>query len=68
MEEFSSQNQEATVKQWIGEKGYNLGGIMNAFRLAIVGEAKGPHMFDITELIGKNETIARLQRAIEQIK
>ena len=26
---------------------------MNAFRLAVVGECKGPHMFDITELLGK---------------
>ena len=41
---------------------------MNAFRLAVVGECKGPHMFDITELIGKEETLARIQRAIETLK
>ena len=40
---------------------------MNAFRLAIVGEGKGPHMFDITEIIGKQETTLRLRRAIENI-
>ena len=40
---------------------------MNAFRLTVVGECKGPHMFDITELIGRDETIARLQRGIENI-
>jgi glutamyl-tRNA synthetase len=38
---------------------------MNAFRLSIVGEGKGPHMFDIISIIGKKETIARLQKAIE---
>ena len=40
---------------------------MNAFRLAVVGECKGPHMFDITELIGKEETIARLRKAVATI-
>lgn len=68
IEDFSSQNQETIVKQWIAQNGYNLGGIMNAFRLAVVGESKGPHMFDITELIGKDETIARIRRAVDQIK
>ena len=38
---------------------------MNAFRLAVVGECKGPHMFDITEIMGKEETIKRIERAIE---
>jgi glutamyl-tRNA synthetase len=40
---------------------------MNAFRLSVVGAAKGPHMFDITSLIGKEETIQRIQRAIHHI-
>ena len=40
---------------------------MNAFRLAVVGECKGPHMFDITELIGRPETIKRLRKAIIEI-
>jgi glutamyl-tRNA synthetase len=38
---------------------------MNAFRLALVGESKGPHIFDITEILGKEETIKRLKTAIE---
>lgn len=40
---------------------------MNAFRLAVVGECKGPHMFDITELLGKEETIRRIKLAITKI-
>lgn len=66
--DFSAHNQEEVVKAWIEEKGYHLGNIMNAFRLAVVGESKGPHMFDITAAIGKAETVARLQRAIAEIK
>ena len=44
-----------------------MGNVMNAFRLAVVGECKGPHMFDITELIGKEETLARIRRAIQAL-
>ena len=53
---------------WIEQKGYHLGNVMNAFRLAVVGECKGPHMFDITELMGVDETVRRIQLAIERIK
>lgn len=66
--DFSASNQEELVKAWIEKNEYNMGGIMNAFRLSIVGESKGPHMFDITAVIGKEETIARLKAAIANIK
>ncbi|MFR9165473.1 MAG: glutamate--tRNA ligase [Dysgonomonas sp.] len=66
--DFSAHNQEEVVKQWIESKEYHLGNIMNAFRLAVVGESKGPHMFDITEAIGKEETIRRINTAIDRIK
>ncbi len=65
--DFSSKNLETVVKQWIESKQYHLGNIMNAFRLALVGEPKGPHIFDIIALIGKEETINRLKRAVTTI-
>ena len=68
IDDFSAHNQEEIVKAWIESKAYHLGNIMNAFRLAIVGESKGPHMFDITATIGKDETIKRLDTAIKTIK
>ena len=52
---------------WSAEKGYHLGNVMNAFRLAVVGACRGPHMFDITELMPKSEVIARIRKAIETI-
>ncbi len=52
---------------WIADKGYHLGNVMNAFRLTVVGECKGPHMFDITALLGRDETLARLRAGIERI-
>ncbi len=64
IDDFSSENTETIVKSWIENNGYHLGNIMNAFRLCVVGESKGPHMFDITELLGKEETVRRIQKAI----
>lgn len=64
LDDFSIENQDKAVHAWIEEKGYGMGEIMNAFRLALVGEGKGPQMFDISGLIGKEETLARLERAI----
>ena len=54
--------------QWISDNGLHLGNVMNAFRLCVVGECKGPHMFDITDLIGREKTVARLKAGIENIK
>ena len=68
IEDFGSVNTEEIVKGWIDENQYHLGNIMNAFRLALVGESKGPHIFDITEALGKDESIVRLKRAIEILK
>ncbi len=67
LDDFSLENQEEKVKQWIEEKDYKLGDIMNAFRLALVGIGKGPGMFDISAFLGKEETLKRLHKAIEII-
>lgn len=67
MEDFSAAAAEPVVMDWIKGNDLHMGNVMNAFRLAVVGECKGPHMFEITEIIGKDETIARLNRAIERI-
>lgn len=65
IEDFSIDGQEAVVMKWVEDKGYKLGDVMNAFRLTLVGEGKGPGMFDISAFLGKEETLSRMQRAIE---
>ncbi len=55
---------EDAAKAWCERNGYGMGIPMNAFRLAVVGEGKGPHIFHIVKLIGKEETMARLKRCI----
>lgn len=68
IEDMSSANAEKVVLEWISDKGYHLGNVMNAFRLAVVGSCRGPHMFDITELMPKEEVIGRIKRAVRDIK
>ena len=68
LDDFSLENQERVVMKWIEDNGLHTGNIMNAFRLTLVGEGKGPHMFDISSVLGKEETIARMRRAIEVLK
>ena len=68
IEDFSVEGQEPVVKTWVEENEYKLGDVMNAFRLALVGEGKGPGMFDISAFLGKEETLKRLRRAIEVLK
>jgi glutamyl-tRNA synthetase len=68
IDDFTVEGQEPIVEKWIGEKGYKLGDVMNAFRLTLVGEGKGPGMFDVSAFLGKEETLKRLRRAVETLK
>ena len=67
IDNFTVEGQEPVVMKWVEDKGYKLGDVMNAFRLALVGIGKGPGMFDISAFLGKEETLARLHRAIEKL-
>jgi glutamyl-tRNA synthetase len=67
IDDFSVEGQEPVVEKWIADKGYKLGDVMNAWRLALVGIGKGPGMFDISAFLGKDETIKRMQKAIETL-
>ncbi len=62
--DFTAMNIETIVKDWITKNEIGIGKIMQPFRLSLVGTLKGPHLFDIVEVIGKDETINRIQKAI----
>ena len=68
IDDFTVEGQEPVVLAWVEEKGYNLGDVMNAFRLALVGIGKGPGMFDISAFLGKEETLKRIEKAVEILK
>lgn len=65
---IESKKAEEIILGWIKENGLHMGNVMNAWRLAVVGECKGPHMFDILELMGTDENVARIEAAIERIE
>ncbi len=64
---FSSEAVETTVKSWIGEQELSFGKVMPPLRLVIVGDMKGPHLFDIMAMIGKEDSIHRIQKAISSL-
>ena len=59
---------ETTVMDWIDKGGFHKGNVMNAFRLTVVGECRGPHMFEITGVLGREETLSRLNAGIQNIQ
>jgi len=62
--DFTSLNIETIVKDWLTKNEIGMGKVMQPFRMSLVGALRGPHLFDIVEVIGKQETISRLQKAI----
>ncbi len=67
IDEFTSPQVEERVKEWITSEEIGFGKVMQPFRLSIVGALKGPHLFDICELIGRQETLDRIEAAIERL-
>ena len=65
--DFTEPATESAVKTWIENKGYNMGAVMNALRLVVVGTLRGPQMFDIISWIGKEETINRIEKGLSVI-
>lgn len=68
MVSFEAEKIEATIKAWLKAEGIGFGKVMTPFRLCLVGALKGPAVFDIAELIGKDATLQRIDNAIENIK
>lgn len=69
LEDFSKvEENEKYVLDWVASKEYHLGTMMNSFRITLVGAAKGPHIFNIIDILGKEETLSRVRRALEIIK
>lgn len=67
LSDFSSQNVEEQVKSWITAQELSFGKVMAPLRLVLVGAMQGPHVFDILELIGKEESISRIQKAVSKL-
>ncbi|MGB5170655.1 MAG: glutamate--tRNA ligase [Eudoraea sp.] len=67
LSDFSSATIEEKTKNWISENNLSFGEIMPPLRIAIVGDLKGPHLFDIMDTIGKTESLNRLNIALKKL-
>ncbi len=67
-EPFTVESVESVVKGAIEDHQWGMGAIMNAWRLLLVGAAKGPGLFDMASFLGKEEVIDRMNRGIEKIR
>lgn len=67
IEPFTSEKTEHAVKDFITKKEASMGNVMNGLRLCIVGTGAGAHLFDIFEIIGKKETLNRLEKGVTSI-
>jgi glutamyl-tRNA synthetase len=67
IEDFSSENTENILKEWISSQEIGFGKVMQPLRLSLVGGLKGPHLFDIIALIGKENALARIEKAIDTL-
>ncbi|MBR4337032.1 MAG: glutamate--tRNA ligase [Bacteroidaceae bacterium] len=63
--EFEGSVLEPKVMEWIASKEWPVGKVMNAFRVTLVGAAVGPHIFALTDYLGKDETLRRARHALE---
>ena len=66
-EDWSAESLDALVMPWIEAKEYGVGIVMNAFRICLVGAARGPHIWAITDILGKEETIKRVKDALTRL-
>jgi glutamyl-tRNA synthetase len=67
IEDFSQIHVQSEVKEWINTQGLSFGKIMQPLRLALVGAMSGPDVFHIAASIGKEDSITRLNYAIEKL-
>ena len=65
--EFTIQNIQSKLKDWITDNDVGFGKVMMPLRLALVGALQGPDVFEIMFMIGKNETVKRIEALIKTI-
>ena len=65
--DFSAKNIETVFKLFLEKKKIKMGVLLPVLRVSLTGLAMGPSLFNIAELIGKKETLFRIDTAIKKI-
>ena len=66
-DDFTVENLQTNIKGWITDNEIGFGKVMMPLRLALVGALQGPDVFDIMYMIGKTETVSRIEALIKQV-
>lgn len=64
---FVSENIEEGFKKFLDEKSMGIGQVLPLYRLLLTGKGMGPSMFAISELLGKEESINRIDNSLDKI-
>ena len=67
-EQFTAAPLEQATLAWLAERGWGLGDIVHAVRVAVTGSAAGPGLFDCLEIIGRQGCVARIDRALARAR
>lgn len=65
--DFETDDLKQLIHDFAESKGLGMGKVMMPLRLCLVGELKGPDVPDIMQILGKEETIARIKNAVNNI-
>ena len=68
IENFDHDSLDKTIQEFLEGKDFGMGQVMNPLRLTLVGAGIGPGVLEIAEMIGKEETLKRIQAGIDHIK
>jgi len=67
VENYTVENLQSSIKSWITNKEIGFGKVMMPLRLALVGALQGPDVFEIMLMLGKNETIKRIEKVVNML-
>ncbi len=65
LDDFSASSISKHIKEWITSNEIGFGKVMMPLRLVLVGEMKGPDVFEIASVLGKEEVITRINKAMQ---
>ncbi|MFB6258290.1 MAG: glutamate--tRNA ligase [Flavobacteriales bacterium] len=68
IEDFRAEAIEEAFRGFLEEKGYGFGKVMPNLRVLLTGKGAGPSIFEIASIIGKEETLARIDEGLEELE
>ena len=63
---FSKHEWEDTFKKLVEEEGIKMGQLAQPVRVALTGRTASPGLFEVMDMLGRERTLFRLRKAIEQ--